>query len=79
MLELYKPGEYLKVEITDEITHESEWLWVEISLDDPANRLVFGTIDNEPIASPGIRRGMEVAVSYDNIREHRTAASSRSD
>jgi len=39
--------------------------------------MVFGRLDSEPIASPDLKLGMELAVSYDNIRDHRTAASSK--
>jgi hypothetical protein len=74
---LYKAGDHVKIEITSERTCESEWLWLEISRDDPESRLVFGKIDNDPIANLDIHRGMELAVSYDNIREHRTVESFR--
>ena len=72
---MYRAGDYVKVEVVNEVTRELEWLWLEISGDDPAQRLVFGRIDNEPVANPDICREMELAVSYDNIRDHRSAAS----
>ena len=37
--------------------------------------MVFGTFDSEPIVMAELRLGQELAVSYDNIREHRTPAS----
>jgi uncharacterized protein YegJ (DUF2314 family) len=42
---------------------------------DDERRLVFGKLDNEPIVHTNMRLGMELAVSYDNIRDHRTASS----
>lgn len=72
---MYAKGDYIKVEFKDERSGESEWMWVRVDSDDPENRIVFGTLDNEPIASTDLRLGMELAVSYDNIRDHRTSAS----
>jgi len=72
---VFKPGDYVKVEFVKESTGESEWMWVEVSSDDSARRIVFGRLDSEPIVNADLRRGMELAVGYDNIREHRAAAS----
>jgi hypothetical protein len=36
---------------------------------DDADRLVFGKIDNEPVVITTIHLGMDLAISYDNIRE----------
>ena len=75
---MFKAGDYIKVEFVKESSGESEWMWVEISSDDHERRIVFGRLDSEPIVNTDLRRGMELAVSYDNIREHRTASSFRS-
>ncbi len=72
---MYAAGDYLKVEFRDEQSGESEWMWVKVASDDPASRVVFGVLDSEPIVSSRLRLGMSLAVSYDNIREHRTPAS----
>ena len=72
---MFKPGDYVKVEFVEEISGESEWMWVEVSSDDSSNRIVFGRLDSEPVVNPDLRRGMELAVSYDNIRDHRTSTS----
>ncbi len=72
---MFEKGDYVKVEFKDEATGESEWMWVCLSRADDANRLVFGTLDSEPIVMTDLRLGMELAVSYDNIREHMKAAS----
>lgn len=71
----YKAGEYVKVEVRDETSGENEWLWVLVDDSDDEKRLVFGKLDNEPIVHTDMRLGMELAVSYDNVREHRTARS----
>jgi hypothetical protein len=74
---VFKPGDYVKVEFVKESTGESEWMWIEVSSDDSARRVVFGRLDSEPIVNEDLRRGIELAVSYDSIREHRTAGSFR--
>jgi len=69
----YKAGDFVQVEVVDEATEESELLWVKVSDSDDQRRLVFGTLDSEPIVQTNMRQGMELAVNYDNIRDHRTA------
>jgi hypothetical protein len=71
----YAAGDYLKVEFRDEQSGESEWMWVRVQRDDPGMRIVFGVLDSEPIVMTDLRLGTELAVSYDNIREHRRPAS----
>ena len=72
---MYKRGDFVKIEVRDEATGESEWMWVLVDDSDDARRIVFGKLDNEPVVNTDIRLGMELAVSYDNVREHRTANS----
>jgi len=72
---MYAQGDYIKAEFRDEQSGESEWMWVKVDSDDPENRVVFGRLDNEPVVSADLRLGMQLAVSYDNIRDHRTPAS----
>ncbi len=47
---------------------------------DDKKRLVFGVLDNEPVNDRGgkVRLGSQLAVSYDNIREHKKAAEFKS-
>jgi len=71
----YRQGDFVKVEIRDESSGESEWLWVLVDDSDDEKRMVFGRLDNEPIVHTNMRLGMELAVSYENIRDHRTATS----
>jgi hypothetical protein len=72
---MYSSGDYIKAEFRDEASGEAEWMWVKVKGHDDAFRIVFGILDSEPIAISGLHLGMELAVSYDNIRDHRTASS----
>jgi uncharacterized protein YegJ (DUF2314 family) len=67
----YESGDYIKVEFTDERTGESEWMWVKVDYADDDERVVFGRLDNEPVVISGLRIGMELAISYDKIRDHK--------
>jgi hypothetical protein len=60
----YRSGDYIKAEFT------SEWMWVAVDYADDKNRLVFGRLDSEPIINPELKLGQEVAISYENIRDH---------
>ena len=67
-----EPGDYVKFELKDEKTGESEWMWLRIDYCDEPNRLAFGWLDSEPVVFPNdLKLGQHLAVSYDNIREHR--------
>ena len=72
---MYAAGRYIKAQFRDGETGESEWMWVLVTGSDDASRVVFGTLDSEPIVMAELRLGQELAVSYDNIRDHRTPAS----
>jgi hypothetical protein len=67
----YKPGDCVKVEFTDDRTGESEWMWVKVDRCDDGRRIVYGLLDNEPVAAfrEKLRLGQEVAVSYDLVRD----------
>jgi hypothetical protein len=67
----YQPGDYVKVEFKENTTGESEWMWVKVEHADDVEQIVFGQLDNEPIVNKDLRRGMELAVSYENIRDHK--------
>ena len=75
MMGKYKRGDFVKIEVRDEGSGPSEWLWLLVDHSDDEQRLVFGKLDNEPIVNTDMRVGMELAISYDNIREHMTASS----
>lgn len=67
----YKQGDHVKIEVKDEQFGIGEWMWLLVESSDDDKQLVFGTLDNEPIANPDISLGQQLAVSYDKIREHR--------
>jgi hypothetical protein len=72
---MYATGDHINAEFRDQQSGESEWMWVRVQTDDPAQRVVFGVLDSEPIVCTDLRLGTQLAVSYDNIREHRPPAS----
>jgi DNA-directed RNA polymerase sigma subunit (sigma70/sigma32) len=67
----YPKGDHVKIEVRDEQSRESEWLWMLVDRSDDRQRLVFGKLDNEPIVNTDMYLGQELAVSYDKVREHR--------
>lgn len=67
----YERGDYVKVEFADEATGIGEWMWVRVDGCDDAKRLVFGVLDNVPLNGEKLRLGSELAISFDQIREHR--------
>jgi hypothetical protein len=67
----YRTGDHVKIEVKNEHSGESEWMWLLVERSDDSERIVFGKLDSEPIAVTDMRLGQELAVSYDNIRDHR--------
>lgn len=45
-------------------------MWLLVERSDDVKRLVFGKLDSQPIVIDDIHLGQDLAVSYDNIREH---------
>lgn len=69
----YEVGDYVKAEFRDERSSESEWMWVRVDSCDDENRLVLGRLDSVPALDYGekLKPGSQLAVSFDNVREHR--------
>jgi hypothetical protein len=67
---MYKRGDQVKVEFAAEASGDSEWMWVEVEFSDDEKRLVFGKLDSLPVVHTQLTLGQELAVSYDNIRDH---------
>jgi uncharacterized protein YegJ (DUF2314 family) len=67
----YSKGDHVKIEVVNENSGESEWMWLLVERSDDTNRLVFGKLDSQPIAITDMHLGQELAVSFDNIRDHR--------
>ncbi len=65
----------IRVEFSDETTGVGEWMWVCVRSCDDAGRIVFGALDNVPVNGfhKRLRPGSELAISFDQIREHRKA------
>jgi hypothetical protein len=73
---MYERGDHIKVEFKGKGSMPGEWMWVVVQSRDDKKRLVFGTLDNEPLNDYGgkVKLGSQLAVSYDNVREHKKAA-----
>lgn len=71
----YAKGDYIKAEFTDDEKRESEWMWVLVDQSDDEAKIIFGRLDSQPIVCTSFRLGQQLAVSYDLVREHRTAPS----
>jgi len=67
----YAKGDHVKIEVVNESSGEREWMWLLVERCDDHARLIFGQLDSEPIAITDMCLGQELAVSYDNVREHR--------
>jgi hypothetical protein len=71
----YLPGDYVKVEFSDEASGVGEWMWVIVERCDDARKLVFGRLDSEPLNESGkAKLGSQLAVAFSRIRERRSAA-----
>ena len=72
----YQSGDYVKAVFKDDRSDETERMWVKVDTCDDERRLVFGTLDNEPIAAflDKLWMGKELAISYDLIVDHRRSA-----
>lgn len=66
----YQIGDHVKFEVVDGRSGEAEWLWLSVHRSDDENGIVFGRLDSQPIVMTDMKFGQELAVSYDNIREH---------
>ena len=71
----YEAGDFVKVEFKDSQTGEREWMWVRVESVDDAKRIIFGWLDSQPILahSGKLRVGSQLAVSYENVVQHKKA------
>ena len=70
----YEAGDYVKVEFRDDRSGESEWMWVLVDSCDEEQAVVFGTLDSVSVVhADRLHLGEKLAVSFDNIREHKKA------
>lgn len=71
----FAAGDYVKFEIRNEATGESEWMWLRVDYCDESNKRVFGWLDSEPVVfTTEFKLGQHLAVSYDNVRDHKKPA-----
>lgn len=68
---IYEKGDHIKIEVVNEHSSESEWMWLLVDHSDDEQRLVFGQLDSEPIVATDMKRGQQLAVSYEQVRERR--------
>ena len=66
----YAKGDHVKIEVKDEQFGVGEWMWMLVDYSDDEQRIVFGRLDNEPVVNTDIKLGQQLAVSYDNVRDH---------
>jgi len=70
-----EPGDFIKFEIKDEKTGEAEWMWLRVDYCDETKKVAFGWLDSKPVVfTSELKVGQHIAVSYNNIREHRKAS-----
>ena len=67
----YSHGDHVKIDVLEDRSQTHEWMWLLVDWSDDTNRVVFGTLDSQPIINTDMHLGQELAVSYDNVREHR--------
>ena len=67
----YQKGDHVKIEVKNPASGESEWMWLLVDGCDDSARIVFGRLDNEPIINTEMKLGQELAVSFENVRDHR--------
>jgi uncharacterized protein YegJ (DUF2314 family) len=67
----FQQGDHVKIEVSNEGSDESEWMWLLVRESDDEQEVVFGTLDSQPVVISDMRVGQELAVSYDKIRDHR--------
>ncbi len=67
----YKKGDHVKIEVEVKQFGIGEWMWMIVESSDDEQQLVFGQLDNEPIANSDIALGDQLAVSYGKVKEHR--------
>lgn len=67
----YMKGDHVKIEVTDEVSGESEWMWLLVDHCDDVQQLVFGQLDSQPVVATDMRKGQSLAVNYGRIRDHK--------
>jgi hypothetical protein len=64
-------GDYVKIEVTKQQSGEVEWIWLLVDRSDDERQLVLGQLDSEPVVATDMKRGQRLAVSYQQVRDHK--------
>jgi hypothetical protein len=67
----YQKGDHVKIEVVNEQSAESEWMWLLVDHSDDEQRLVFVQLNSEPMVATDMKRGQVFAVSYRQAHDHR--------
>ena len=67
----YNPGDHVKIEVTDQQSGETEWMWLLVDTCNEDTRMIFGKLDNIPVVNTDMSLGQDLAVSFDKVRDHR--------
>ncbi len=71
----FAAGDFVKFEIKDDPGGQSEWMWLRVDRCDELNRLVFGWLDSKSVVfTTDLKLGQHIAVSYDNVRDHKKSS-----
>jgi hypothetical protein len=64
MIARYQKGDHVKIEVTNEQSGETEWMWLLVDNSDDERHLVFGQLDSEPVVAADMKRGQRLAGSF---------------
>ncbi len=67
----YHEGDHVKFEVKDEQSGDLEWIWLLVDHSDDEQQVVFGQLDSEPVVAADMKRGQLLAVSYQQVRDHK--------
>jgi len=62
-------GDHVKIEVTNQQSGESEWMPLLVDNSDDERQLVFRQLDSEPVVVTDMKRGQQLAVSYQQVRD----------
>jgi hypothetical protein len=67
----YQKGDHVKIEVTNEQSRDSEWMWLLVDHSDDEQQLVFGQLDSDPVVATDMNRDQALAVRSQQVRDHR--------
>ena len=51
MIGRFLRGDHVKIEVTDEQSADTEWVWLLVDYSDDGLQIVFGQLDSEPVVA----------------------------